>query len=164
MGVGPLEQGVHRRQQPFHGGRGEWEHGVLDDGLLEGKRDHGVVVDAMGELPCPPARNPELVDERLRPHGRDIAHGVQAEAAHAVARLGIDREQVDATRRKEGGRIRRDARNTRRVAGQGRHERGELGGADPDARPADSAGSVRSRAWTVPSSPPYSSSRPSRRT
>ena len=108
---------------------------MLDDGLLEGKRDHKIVVDPAGELPCPPAGDSELVDERRRGHGCDVAHRVQAEAVHTGVHLGTDREQVDGVRREEGGRIGRDKRDARPIAGQGCHERGELGIADPDARP-----------------------------
>ena len=100
----------------------------------KGSGTTGLVVDALGELPCPPAGNSELVDERLRGHGCDVAHRVQAEAVHAAVDLGVDREQVDGVRREEGRCIGRDARNARRIAGQGCHERGELGVAGPDPR------------------------------
>ena len=110
-GVGSFEQGVHCRQQPLRRDRGEREGGVFDDGLLVREWDNGVVIDAVGELPYPPASDAELVDERLRPHRRDIAHGVQAEAVHAGARLTIDGQQIDGVRCEEGGSAGRGARH-----------------------------------------------------
>ena len=93
------------------------------------------MVDAVGELPRSPASDPELVNEGLWRHGRDIAHRVQAEAVHPPTHLGIEREQVNPMRREKGGRVGRDVRHTRRIAGPGCDKGGELGVSDSDAGP-----------------------------
>ena len=60
-GVGPLEEGVYRRQQELHRGGGEGKRGTFDDGLLVLQGNQGAVVDAAREVPRFGSRRPELV-------------------------------------------------------------------------------------------------------
>ena len=76
-GVGPAQQGVHRRQQQFHGRRGEGQGEVFGSGLLLLQGDERAVVYAIGQFPRPLSFRSEPVDERLDLHSGHVAQGVQ---------------------------------------------------------------------------------------
>ena len=99
-----------------------------------GRGHDGSVVHSVAEPPCPTAITSEPVDERVFPHGSEVPHRAQSEAAHLGLRGGADGKQADGVWGEEGVCVVGNPGRSVCLARPRRHEGGELGVRHADAR------------------------------